>query len=114
MTTRADQPIVGSPLPRLSPRARRVLRAVCFSALVGYFGGGCASGRGSDRRGGCNMPVPRRRHSPARKGHDRAHKKLAEKGFSECPRCHAVKQPHRVCPSCGYYKDRAYVVKVKS
>ena len=60
------------------------------------------------------MPNPRRRHSPARKGHDRAHKKLAEKRYAECPHCHAVKVPHRICPSCGYYKDRAYIVKVES
>jgi large subunit ribosomal protein L32 len=58
------------------------------------------------------MPNPRRRHSPARKGHDRAHKKLAEKRYSECPHCHAAKQPHRICPSCGYYKERAVVTKV--
>lgn len=24
----------------------------------------------------------------------------------ECPQCHEPKMPHRVCPSCGYYKNR--------
>ena len=25
---------------------------------------------------------------------------------SVCPQCGEAKLPHRVCPSCGYYKDR--------
>ncbi|SMB93591.1 LSU ribosomal protein L32P [Desulfonispora thiosulfatigenes DSM 11270] len=24
----------------------------------------------------------------------------------ECPQCHEAKMPHRVCPSCGFYKNR--------
>ncbi|MBN1868538.1 50S ribosomal protein L32 [Candidatus Sumerlaeota bacterium] len=60
------------------------------------------------------MPVPRRRHGTSRRKRGRTHKKLAEKRFSTCPRCHAVKMPHRICPSCGYYNDRAYVTKVTS
>jgi large subunit ribosomal protein L32 len=26
-----------------------------------------------------------------------------------CPRCGGSQLPHRVCPSCGYYKDRLVV-----
>ncbi len=29
--------------------------------------------------------------------------------FLECPKCHELKQPHKVCPACGYYKDREVV-----
>ncbi|MBE6479741.1 MAG: 50S ribosomal protein L32 [Olsenella sp.] len=29
---------------------------------------------------------------------------------SVCPQCGAVKLPHRVCPNCGYYKDREVIV----
>ena len=36
----------------------------------------------------------------------RAHDFLREKSASECPNCRALKEPHRVCPSCGYYKGR--------
>ena len=25
---------------------------------------------------------------------------------SVCPQCGEVKLPHRVCPNCGYYKNR--------
>ncbi|HUT22899.1 MAG TPA: 50S ribosomal protein L32 [Sumerlaeia bacterium] len=60
------------------------------------------------------MPVPRRRRSVSRKGRTRAQKKLAQTQWAACPRCSAAKMPHRVCPSCGYYKDRAYAVKIVS
>ncbi len=30
----------------------------------------------------------------------------------ECPQCHTLRQPHRVCPSCGYYRGEE-VVKIK-
>lgn len=31
----------------------------------------------------------------------------------ECPQCHEAKMPHRVCPSCGFYKNRE-AIKVNS
>ena len=54
------------------------------------------------------MPVPRRRHSTARRKRGRAHKKLAAPTVSECAKCHRPKPPHRVCPHCGTYRDREY------
>ncbi len=30
-----------------------------------------------------------------------------------CPQCSSPRQPHRVCPSCGYYNGRQ-VITVKS
>ena len=60
------------------------------------------------------MPVPKRRRSSSRRDRGRANKNLAEKNVSTCPNCHAAKLPHRVCPSCGYYKDRPYTVNVSS
>ena len=27
----------------------------------------------------------------------------------ECPHCHEMKLPHRVCPNCGYYQGRLAV-----
>jgi len=55
------------------------------------------------------MPNPKRRHSQRRTSTRRAHDHLAKPGQSECPNCHSPKMPHRVCPSCGYYKGRAVV-----
>jgi large subunit ribosomal protein L32 len=60
------------------------------------------------------MPVPRRRHSPSRQNRRRSQIKLGRKRYSTCPNCQSVKLPHRICPSCGYYKDRAYVTKVEA
>ncbi|MFA6564612.1 MAG: 50S ribosomal protein L32 [Verrucomicrobiia bacterium] len=31
----------------------------------------------------------------------------------KCPQCGSSAQPHRVCPSCGYYKGRQ-VVTIKA
>ena len=28
---------------------------------------------------------------------------------SACPQCGEVKLPHRVCPNCGYYKNREVI-----
>ena len=52
------------------------------------------------------MPNPKHRHSKTRRDMRRAHDFLKEKSASECPNCRALKEPHRVCPSCGYYKGR--------
>lgn len=33
-------------------------------------------------------------------------RKLTSTSFSTCPNCGEPKLPHRVCPSCGYYKGQ--------
>ncbi len=38
------------------------------------------------------------------------HDKIAAPSRSTCPQCGAVKLPHRVCPNCGFYKDREVIV----
>lgn len=55
------------------------------------------------------MPNPKRRHSNARRGNRRAHDSLKKVVLSECPQCHSQILPHRVCPSCGFYKGREVV-----
>ncbi len=55
------------------------------------------------------MPNPKRRHSKARRDKRRAHDALAIPTLSVCPNCQEPKLPHRVCPSCGYYKGREVV-----
>lgn len=52
------------------------------------------------------MAVPRRRHSKSRKNKRRAQWKLTPPNIVVCPRCHEPRLPHRVCPHCGFYKDR--------
>jgi large subunit ribosomal protein L32 len=57
------------------------------------------------------MAVPKQKKS-RRNTHTRrsANSKLAMPARSTCPQCGAVKLPHHVCPSCGYYKDREVIV----
>lgn len=59
------------------------------------------------------MAVPKRKTSKTRKAKRRAHWKLIMPGLVECPQCHTLKMPHRVCKECGYYKGRE-VVKVEA
>ncbi|WP_138206694.1 50S ribosomal protein L32 [Haloimpatiens lingqiaonensis] len=35
--------------------------------------------------------------------------KLSAPGIVECPQCHEMKLAHRVCPNCGYYKNKEVV-----
>lgn len=53
------------------------------------------------------MAVPKKKKSKSKTRSRRASNwKIREVGRSVCPRCAAVKLPHTVCGSCGWYKDR--------
>ena len=57
------------------------------------------------------MAVPKRKTGRARTHSRRSHNdRCADQGRSLCPQCGEPKLPHRVCPSCGYYKDREILV----
>src|SRR5439155_485548 len=51
------------------------------------------------------MAVPKRRTSKRKKRARRTHYKAAPIALQPCPRCGDLKRPHRVCPTCGYYRD---------
>lgn len=56
------------------------------------------------------MPaVPKKKVSKARQGNRAAHYALRPQSLSDCSQCHRVKQPHRVCPACGYYNGREVI-----
>ncbi|RKX69373.1 50S ribosomal protein L32 [candidate division WOR-3 bacterium] len=55
------------------------------------------------------MPVPKRRHSKARGRKRRTHWRLDPPKLIECPHCHELILPHRVCPNCGYYKGKRVI-----
>ena len=58
------------------------------------------------------MAVPKRRISSARRDKRRSSVwKLTAPNFSKCTQCGELKLPHRVCPSCGYYKGKEIVKK---
>jgi large subunit ribosomal protein L32 len=52
------------------------------------------------------MPNPKRRHSKRRTSTRRAHDFLAKPSLAKCPNCQETKQPHQVCPHCGYYNKK--------
>ncbi len=59
------------------------------------------------------MATPKFRTSASKRDMRRAHHALKQPNPSYCPGCGELKRPHRVCPSCGKYKD-ASVITVKS
>ena len=56
------------------------------------------------------MAVPKRRTSKRKKRARRTHYKAVAPTLQPCPRCHDMKRPHHVCPTCGYYDDVQRVV----
>lgn len=56
--------------------------------------------------------VPKRKTSKAKAKSRKNHWKLTAKNTSKCPNCSSPKLPHRVCPSCGYYKGKQ-IIEVK-
>ncbi len=60
------------------------------------------------------MPLPKRKTSHARTARRRAANwKLVVPNVGSCPRCHAPRLPHHVCPSCGFYENRR-VIEVRA
>jgi large subunit ribosomal protein L32 len=55
------------------------------------------------------MAVPKQKQSHSRTNKRRSQHKITPPGLHACPHCHSPKLPHRVCPSCGYYKGREVV-----
>lgn len=57
------------------------------------------------------MPLPKRKHSRARRDKRRsANSKLYASNLGICPQCKKLRLPHRVCPHCGYYKGKPVVI----
>lgn len=58
------------------------------------------------------MALPKSRHSKARTAKRKANwMRSSAPNLAECPKCHEPKLNHRICPSCGYYKDREVIEK---
>ena len=56
------------------------------------------------------MAVPKGKVSKQRK-HTRnsANFKTEAVSLVECPKCHELKEPHKVCKNCGTYKNKTVV-----
>lgn len=55
------------------------------------------------------MAVPKRKVSKQRRNKRRANYKLTAPNLVRCPQCHALKEQHKVCKECGYYKGKEVV-----
>ncbi len=49
-------------------------------------------------------PLPKRKTSHGRTRRRRSHDALRAMRLVECPTCHEMRLPHRVCPNCGTYR----------
>lgn len=57
--------------------------------------------------------LPKRKLGKGRKGRRRSHHALTARNLVQCPKCHALRLPHQVCPSCGSYKG-IDVIEIKT
>ncbi|MBN2098627.1 MAG: 50S ribosomal protein L32 [Dehalococcoidia bacterium] len=48
-------------------------------------------------------PLPKRKTSKARHGKRRSHLSVNPPAMQACSKCHSLKLPHTVCPTCGTY-----------
>ena len=55
------------------------------------------------------MAVPKTKQSKSRTNKRFANYKATAATLVECPHCHELKQPHKVCKKCGYYDGREVV-----
>jgi len=58
------------------------------------------------------MAVPKQRKSKSKTRIRRSHNdKVTLMKLIDCPQCGELMRPHRVCPNCGYYKDREIIAR---
>jgi large subunit ribosomal protein L32 len=55
------------------------------------------------------MALPKRRKSKSKTRMGRSHHALKVPSLTNCPTCGEKMMPHRACPACGFYRDRAVV-----
>ncbi|WCL48715.1 50S ribosomal protein L32 [Leptospira sp. GIMC2001] len=61
------------------------------------------------------MAVPKRRKSKSKVRSKRSHQAIGKPNLSSCKNCGSFVLSHRVCPYCGFYKDRVVLQpKVKA
>jgi large subunit ribosomal protein L32 len=57
--------------------------------------------------------TPKHKLGKGRKGRRRSHNALQSQNLVPCPKCHELRLPHRVCPSCGSYKGIEVIEKTE-
>lgn len=51
------------------------------------------------------MAEPKKRMTSSRSGNRKSKIFIKTKSVSVCPKCKSPYLPHRVCPTCGFYKN---------
>jgi len=59
------------------------------------------------------MGLPARHHTKSRRNKGRSHMALKSLNLTICPKCHSQILAHRVCPNCGFYKDKEVIDVLK-
>jgi len=59
------------------------------------------------------MAVPKQKSSKGRTKRRRSHQRLKVQNMARCSHCGKPAMAHRVCPNCGYYKNREVVDVLK-
>jgi large subunit ribosomal protein L32 len=49
-------------------------------------------------------PLPKKKHTRGRSNRRRGATKLKLPNLSRCPNCKKLKESHKACPFCGFYK----------
>ena len=55
------------------------------------------------------MALPKRKTSKSRVRSRKSSQTLSIIKAQACPQCGAPQRPHRVCPSCGFYRGRQVI-----
>jgi large subunit ribosomal protein L32 len=55
------------------------------------------------------MPTPKKKTSRSVRNMRRSHDALTKPAVGNCSNCGAIKKPHHVCASCGYYDGKEVV-----
>lgn len=60
------------------------------------------------------MPVPKHKTAKTKSRMRKAngYYKMDTPAMSTCPNCNAMKVPHRVCDTCGFYNGKQIITKV--
>lgn len=53
--------------------------------------------------------VPKKRHTKSRRNRRRSHHSLKKSKTIKCSKCGDFVIPHKMCNSCGYYKDNQII-----
>ncbi|KPK33541.1 MAG: 50S ribosomal protein L32 [Chlamydiae bacterium SM23_39] len=60
------------------------------------------------------MAVPRNRHSNSRKKKKLSHQAKEKVNIILCQNCNNDNLPHKICPHCGFYKNKVIKLKKES